>query len=74
MDLHMPGLDGLAAARAIREWEKTAGLPRSPILALTADVLAETRAKAGAAGIDVVLEKPMTPDALRRALAALAAA
>ena len=71
MDLHMPGLDGLSAARAIREWEAAFGLPRSAILAVTADVLAETRAAAMAAGIDAVVEKPMTPDSLRRALAEL---
>ncbi len=74
MDLHMPGLDGLAAARAIRAFEKRSGSPRATILALTADVLAETRAAAEAAGIDAVLEKPMTPDTLRRALADIATA
>ena len=74
MDLHMPGLDGLAAARAIREWERATGTPRAAILAVTADVLAETRAAAKMAGIDAVLEKPMTPDSLRRALAELTAA
>jgi signal transduction histidine kinase/CheY-like chemotaxis protein len=71
MDLHMPGIDGLSAAQAIREWETAFGLPRSAILAVTADVMEETRAAAKAAGIDAVLEKPMTPDALRRALAEL---
>jgi PAS domain S-box-containing protein len=69
MDLHMPGLDGLSAARAIRDWEHAFGQPRSAILAVTADVMPETRTAAEAAGIDAVLEKPMTPDALRRALA-----
>ena len=69
MDLHMPELDGLAAVRAIRDHERQAGLARTAILALTADVLAETRAEARAAGIDRLLEKPMTPDTLRRALA-----
>jgi CheY-like chemotaxis protein len=71
MDLHMPGLDGLSAARAIRQWEDAFRQPRSAILAVTADVMPETRAAAEAAGIDAVLEKPMTPDALRRALAKL---
>jgi signal transduction histidine kinase/DNA-binding response OmpR family regulator len=71
MDLHMPGLDGLAAARAIREWEAGAGAPPAAILAITADVLPETRAAAEAAGIDAILAKPMTPDSLRRALAGL---
>ncbi len=68
MDLHMPGLDGLAAVRAIRDRERATGVAPAAILAVTADVLAETRAEARAAGIDAVLEKPMTPDALRRAL------
>jgi CheY-like chemotaxis protein len=74
MDLHMPGLDGLAAARAIRAVEAQSGATRASILALTADVLAETKAEALAAGIDAVLEKPMTPDTLRRALGDLAGA
>ena len=69
MDLHMPGLDGLAAVRAIRDHERAEGLTPAAILAVTADVLAETRTEARAAGIDAVVEKPMTPDSLRRALA-----
>ena len=73
MDLHMPGLDGLAAVRAIRDHERAEGLAPAAILAVTADVLAETRTEARAAGIDAVLEKPMTPDALRRALAEVTA-
>ena len=74
MDLHMPGLDGLAAARAVRAWEAETGAPRATILAITADALAETRAAAKAAGIDEVLEKPMTPDSLRRAMQRVTAA
>jgi signal transduction histidine kinase/CheY-like chemotaxis protein len=74
MDLHMPGIDGLAAIRAIRAHEAETGAPRTRILALTADVLAETRTAAIAAGVDQVVEKPMTPDALRKALAVLAEA
>jgi CheY-like chemotaxis protein len=69
MDLHMPGLDGLAAAREIRAHEKKRGSPPAAILAVTADVLDETRAAVAAAGIDRIVEKPMTPDVLRRALA-----
>ena len=73
MDLHMPGLDGLAAVRAIRDHERAQGTLPAAILAVTADVLAETRAEARAAGIDAVLEKPMTPNALRQALAEVTA-
>jgi CheY-like chemotaxis protein len=71
MDLHMPGLDGLAAARVIRADEERSGRRRALILALTADVLAETRAESAAAGIDAVLEKPIAPERLRQKLAEL---
>jgi CheY-like chemotaxis protein len=67
----MPGMDGLAAVGAIRAFERESGAPRAAILALTADVLAETRAAAVAAGVDGMVEKPMTPAALRNALAAI---
>jgi signal transduction histidine kinase/CheY-like chemotaxis protein len=73
MDLHMPGLDGIAAARVIRGLEAESGTDRAAILALTADVLAETRAAASRAGIDAVLEKPVAPDVLRRAILAATA-
>ena len=72
MDLHMPGIDGIAASRIIRDFEKRTGRSRAAILALTADVLAETRAEAAAAGIDAVLEKPIAPERLRRMLAEIA--
>jgi CheY-like chemotaxis protein len=71
MDLHMPGMDGLAAARAIRSRERERQAPRSVIIAVTADVMPDTEAAARAAGIDAVITKPMTPDTLRRALAGL---
>lgn len=69
MDLHMPGLDGLTAARRIRIHETAAGKPPTPILAVTADVMPGTRQAAHAAGVSEVLEKPLTPDTLRQALA-----
>ena len=50
------------------------GQKRTRILAVTADVLAETHAGALAAGVDQVVEKPMTPESLRRALAVVAGA
>jgi CheY-like chemotaxis protein/anti-sigma regulatory factor (Ser/Thr protein kinase) len=71
MDLHMPGMDGLAAARAIRARERETGGAPATILAVTADVMPDTEAAARAAGIDAVITKPMTPDALRQALAAM---
>src|SRR3989304_292635 len=43
MDLHMPGIDGLAATSRIRAIEAETGAPRTRILALTANVTTEDR-------------------------------
>ena len=67
LDLHMPGLDGLAAAARIRAHERATGAAPRPIIALTADTLPETRREALAAGIDSLIEKPVAPETLRRA-------
>jgi CheY-like chemotaxis protein len=64
MDLHMPKVDGLAATRAIRASELQRGVGRTPIVALTADALAEHVAASRAAGADFHLAKPIKPDAL----------
>ncbi|HZZ69046.1 MAG TPA: ATP-binding protein, partial [Phenylobacterium sp.] len=64
MDLHMPNVDGLTATRAIRILETERGSPRTPIVALTADALAEHVAASKAAGADFHLAKPIKPDAL----------
>src|SRR5262249_54061631 len=42
MDVHMPGIDGLEAARRIRAAEAESGL-HTPIIALTANAFAEDR-------------------------------
>ncbi len=62
MDLHMPGMDGLEATRHIRQWDGPKG--RIPIIALTADVLEDTRHKALASGINEYLMKPVRQAAL----------
>ena len=43
MDVHMPGIDGLEAARRIRAAEAESGNPRTPIIALTANAFDEDR-------------------------------
>jgi CheY-like chemotaxis protein len=59
MDLQMPGMDGLAATKAIRE---TSELNReTPILALSANVLPVHHAASRAAGMDDHIAKPITP-------------
>lgn len=64
MDMRMPGMDGPAAARAIR-----AGGDTTPILALTANAFAEDRRACLEAGMDDHIVKPLDADALRAALA-----
>jgi PAS domain S-box-containing protein len=70
MDLHMPGMDGLEATRRIRALEAEQNGPRTPIVALTANVSAEDRDACMTAGMDGFLVKPLDRDRLAAALAA----
>jgi CheY-like chemotaxis protein len=72
MDLHMPGIDGLEAARRIRAAEADKGGRRTPIIALTANAFAEDRDACLAAGMDGFLVKPLSRERLAEALAQLA--
>ena len=58
MDLHMPVMDGLDATRAIRRAQHPQR-SRVPIVALTADVFPETRARCESAGVQDFLTKPV---------------
>jgi CheY-like chemotaxis protein/HPt (histidine-containing phosphotransfer) domain-containing protein len=69
LDGMMPGLDGPATAREIRRRERASGQPPIPILALTASVLPEDRARMIEAGMDDHLAKPVRFDDLAMALA-----
>jgi signal transduction histidine kinase/CheY-like chemotaxis protein len=66
MDVHMPGMDGLAAARAIR------ALPGPqasvPIIALSADALPEQIARCRAAGMNDHVAKPIRREELLAAV------
>lgn len=57
MDIQMPVMDGVAAARAIRALPGPVG--RTPILALTANTLPEQLAEYEDAGMDDCIAKPM---------------
>ena len=59
MDLQMPGMDGMAASRAIRAEAGANG--STPIIALSADVLPEQLAACAAAGMDDHIAKPIQP-------------
>ncbi len=68
MDIRMPGLDGLEAARLIRQAETESKSPRTRIVALTANAFHEDRLAAMAAGIDGFLTKPVDLNELARSL------
>jgi two-component system, sensor histidine kinase len=65
MDLQMPIMDGYTAARLIRERELRQRLPRTPIVALTANAFDDDAQRATDAGMDGHLSKPYTRDQLR---------
>ena len=71
MDVRMPNMDGYDAAREIRRIEVEAFAVRTPILALTADAMAEDRDRALAAGMDEHLGKPFRVATLGEVLAQL---
>ena len=57
MDLRMPGMDGLAATRAIRR--RADAKARLPIVVVTADTSSDLRERCSSAGADDVLMKPV---------------
>jgi CheY-like chemotaxis protein len=69
MDVHMPELDGLEATRRIRAAEAAMNLPRTRIVALTANAFGEDRDACLAAGMDDFLVKPLDRDRLADILA-----
>ncbi len=68
LDIQMPEMDGMTAAGAIRERENRLGLPRLPLVALTAYAMAEERERFLASGFDAHLAKPVDMSSLARVL------
>jgi CheY-like chemotaxis protein len=68
LDIHMPEMDGFDVARAIRREELAAGLPRTGLIAVTANALKGEDERCFAAGMDGFVAKPISLDALSRAL------
>ncbi|NCU21602.1 response regulator, partial [Candidatus Falkowbacteria bacterium] len=69
MDMHMPGLDGPDATRALREGSGPSA--RVPVIAVTASAYEEDRARCLAAGMNAFVTKPVRRDALHQALGAV---
>ena len=70
MDMQMPVMDGLTATRAIRAAERSAGRPRTPLIMLSANAMAQHLQDAADAGADSHLAKPITPGSLMAAIEA----
>ena len=71
MDIRMPMMDGYEAMRRIREWEKSHGLARTPIIAFTASSFEEDVQRAVESGADLHVAKPVKRDALAEAIRSL---
>jgi CheY-like chemotaxis protein len=69
MDAQMPEMNGPEAAQAIRRLEADRGLPRTPILALTANVMSHQLATYAEAGMDGFVAKPIDAGKLYEAIA-----
>ena len=65
MDMHMPGLDGCAAAAALRQMEHPY-ISRIPIIAVTDNLNGPDRRRAFASGMNAYIAKPYDKDKLRK--------
>ncbi|MCA9729783.1 MAG: response regulator, partial [Candidatus Eisenbacteria bacterium] len=66
MDCVMPEVDGLEATREIRRWETRTARARVPIVAVTANALADERERCFQAGMDDFIPKPYRSEDLLR--------
>ena len=69
MDVALPGIDGLEAARRIRALPGAAG--RTPVVGISGASDASDEEAARAAGMDFYLRKPVSPSAVSEAIAAV---
>lgn len=67
MDVMMPVMDGLSAARAIRSMERKDATV-IPIIAMTANAFDEDRRRSRDAGMDRHLAKPLDPQEIIRTI------
>jgi len=65
MDMMMPGMDGLTAARRLRELPGGAAIP---IIAMTANAFVEDKVRCMEAGMDDFVTKPVDPECLYAAV------
>jgi len=68
MDCHMPEMDGFAATSEIRGRERSSIGKRVPIIALTANAMAQDREECLKAGMDDHLSKPFSMQTMQNML------
>jgi excisionase family DNA binding protein len=66
LDLRLPGIDGFEVCRRIKADEETAG---THIIAMTGYYEGDVAQRVVELGADMLMQKPFTPDELRRSLA-----
>ena len=69
MDIQMPTMNGIESAKAIRKWETSESKDldktrRIPIVAMSANTLAEDKEKCIQAGMDGYIVKPIRKESL----------
>jgi len=68
MDMQMPGMDGLAATRALREREAASGEAPVPVIMVTANAMPDHVIDALKAGADLHVPKPVTAMSIEDAI------
>ncbi len=72
MDVNMPDMDGLETTKRIRQYEREAGIGRTPVVAMTAYAMDEDRQRCLASGMDDYLSKPIDIKAIEKTLSRFA--
>ncbi|OYU69193.1 MAG: hypothetical protein CFE28_03760 [Alphaproteobacteria bacterium PA2] len=69
MDIQMPEMNGVEATTTIRAWEAEEGVPRTPILALSANVMSHHVLEYKRAGMSGTVPKPIEVGKMMTAIA-----
>ena len=69
LDILMPVMDGLEAARTIRSFDRIPNAAKVPMIAMTADAFRENFEESLNAGMNAHIVKPLTPEKLFRTIA-----